>query len=55
TVFDPQFHEAMEEAESEKPEGTVLAVMQKGYAINGRVIRPARVRVAKKITDSQTT
>ncbi|MDP3963136.1 MAG: nucleotide exchange factor GrpE, partial [bacterium] len=46
TVFDPQFHEAMEEAESEKPEGTVLAVMQKGYAINGRVIRPARVRVA---------
>jgi molecular chaperone GrpE len=46
--FDPNWHEAMVAQESaDKPPGTVLSVIQKGYALNGRLLRPARVIVAK--------
>lgn len=45
--FDPNLHEAIEHVESPKEEGTVIEILQKGYKLNGRVIRPARVRVAK--------
>ncbi len=46
--FDPNWHEAMVAQESaDKPPGTVLNVIQKGYALNGRLLRPARVIVAK--------
>ena len=46
--FDPQLHEAMSmQVNDEVEANTVLAVMQKGYTLNGRVIRPARVIVAK--------
>jgi molecular chaperone GrpE (heat shock protein) len=34
--------------ESTEPEGKVIEVLAKGYAQNGRVLRPARVVVAKK-------
>ena len=46
--FDPNWHEAMvaQEAANKAP-GTVLTVIQKGYALNGRLLRPARVIVAK--------
>jgi molecular chaperone GrpE len=46
--FDPSRHEAMlaQESPTAKP-GTVLQVVQTGYELNGRVIRPARVIVAK--------
>lgn len=46
--FDPGRHEAMlaQESATAKP-GTVLQVVQTGYELNGRVIRPARVIVAK--------
>jgi molecular chaperone GrpE len=46
--FDPSRHEAMlaQESATAKP-GTVLQVVQTGYELNGRVIRPARVIVAK--------
>jgi molecular chaperone GrpE len=45
--FDPQFHEAMtvQPAPDAEP-GTVLAVIQKGYVLNGRLLRPAMVVVA---------
>ena len=47
-MFDPQQHEAMSIQESaEAPHNSVLAVYQKGYSLNDRVIRPARVIVAK--------
>lgn len=48
-IFDPAKHEAiaMQEAQDQAP-GTVLAVVQKGYALNNRILRPARVVVAKK-------
>jgi molecular chaperone GrpE len=46
--FDPGRHEAMlaQESATAKP-GTVLQVVQTGYELNGRVIRPARVIVAR--------
>jgi len=46
--FDPNWHEAMVAQESgEQPPNTVLSVIQKGYSLNGRLLRPARVIVSK--------
>jgi molecular chaperone GrpE len=47
--FDPNLHEALyqEEREDVEPE-TVVSEVQKGYVLNGRVIRPSRVSVSKK-------
>lgn len=46
--FDPQLHEAMTMQDNDEVEpNTVVAVMQKGYTLHGRVIRPARVIVAR--------
>lgn len=45
--FDPELHEAMLVQPSETAEpNSVLAVVQKGYQLNGRLLRPARVIVA---------
>jgi molecular chaperone GrpE len=45
--FDPHQHQAVDRAESADAEdGTVLQVFQAGYLYNGRVLRPAMVRVA---------
>ena len=47
-IFDPQKHEAMSMQDApDKASGTVLVVFQKGYLLNDRIIRPARVIVAK--------
>lgn len=47
--FDPDKHEAVEHVEDdEHPENTVLEVMRKGYELNGKVLRPAAVKVSKK-------
>lgn len=47
--FDPEFHQAMMMEESVEAEpGKILRVMQKGYSLNERLIRPAMVVVAKK-------
>jgi molecular chaperone GrpE len=46
--FDPAWHEAMVAQESrEYAANTVLSVIQKGYSLNGRLLRPARVIVSK--------
>jgi molecular chaperone GrpE len=45
--FDPHRHQAMTAIESDKTPNTVLHVMQKGYLLNDRVLRPALVTVAK--------
>ncbi|HSR63652.1 MAG TPA: nucleotide exchange factor GrpE, partial [Gammaproteobacteria bacterium] len=46
--FNPELHEAVTMQESsENQSGTVISVMQKGYELNGRLIRPAMVIVAK--------
>lgn len=46
--FDPEFHQAMsmQEVEGKEP-NTVTSVMQKGYTLNERLVRPALVMVAK--------
>ena len=47
--FDPQFHEAMTLQPSADVEpGSVLKVVQKGYSLNGRLLRPAMVVVASE-------
>lgn len=47
-AFDPNKHQAMSMVESaEVAPNSVLAVMMKGYELNGRVLRPAMVMVAK--------
>jgi molecular chaperone GrpE len=46
--FDPNLHQAMSMVENNEVEpNTVIAVMQKGYTLNGRLIRPAMVMVSK--------
>lgn len=46
--FNPEQHQAMSMQENaELPANTVLAVMQKGYEINGRLLRPAMVMVTR--------
>jgi molecular chaperone GrpE len=45
-VFDPHVHEALLSQPSEADEGSVLEVVQKGYKLGDRVVRPARVVVA---------
>ena len=47
--FDPELHQAMtmQEAVDVEP-NTVISVMQKGYLLNDRLVRPAMVIVSKK-------
>jgi molecular chaperone GrpE len=45
--FDPHLHQAMCMVDSDLPPNTVVQVMQKGYILNDRVIRPALVSVSK--------
>jgi len=48
-IFDPNYHEALMQAENKDiPEHTITEELQKGYLLNGRVIRTAKVKVAKK-------
>ena len=46
--FNPELHEAMvTQPSADHPPGTVMAVIQKGYVLNGRLLRPARVVIAR--------
>jgi molecular chaperone GrpE len=47
--FDPHVHEAVEKVSTEKDEenGIVLEELQKGYKLNGKLFRPARVKVGE--------
>jgi molecular chaperone GrpE len=47
-AFNPEFHEAMvTQPTADQPPGSVLTVVQKGYTLNGRLLRPARVVIAR--------
>ncbi len=49
TNFDPNFHEALMQVDSrEHSDNQVVSEMEKGYLLNGRLIRPSRVCVCKK-------
>ena len=45
--FDPNFHQALSEIDSEKDPGTVVEEVQKGYMLHDRLLRPSLVNVAK--------
>ncbi|WP_422486308.1 nucleotide exchange factor GrpE [Gudongella sp. DL1XJH-153] len=45
--FDPNLHHAVSSVESDEKPGTVIEVLQKGYILNDKVIRPTIVVVAK--------
>lgn len=48
TTFDPELHEALMQVEDEKYEsGQIVQVLQKGFMLDSKVIRPAKVSVAK--------
>ena len=52
-VFDPHVHEVLLTQPSEEAEGTIVGVMQKGYAIGEVVLRPARVAVAGPVVSDE--
>jgi molecular chaperone GrpE len=52
--FDPHRHQAMAAVESQNEPNTVVSVLQKGYALYDRVLRPALVTVAKAVEKSDT-
>jgi molecular chaperone GrpE len=51
--FDPHVHEALLSQPSSEDEGTVIEVLQKGYRLGDRVLRPARVVIAAPKAPSQ--
>lgn len=51
--FDPNFHEAlMQQDSAEHEDNKIISEMEKGYLLNGRLIRPSRVCVCKKTKDN---
>lgn len=45
--FDPHHHQAISQVDSDQEPGTIVTVLQKGYLLNDRVLRPALVIVSK--------
>ncbi len=46
--FDPNFHEAIRETESDQDDGIIIEEVQTGFELNGKVIRPSQVVISKK-------
>lgn len=44
--FDPSLHEALEEVDGEE-KGLIIEEIEKGYKLNGKIIRPAKVKIIK--------
>ena len=53
--FDPHRHQAISQVESDQEAGTVVTVLQKGYLLYDRVLRPALVIVAKGLESAGNT
>ncbi|MEM5812582.1 MAG: nucleotide exchange factor GrpE [Candidatus Aenigmatarchaeota archaeon] len=52
--FDPYYHEVLIAEYSDKPAGTILEELQKGYVLNSNVIRHSKVKVSKeKVVECQ--
>ena|SRR5438067_3550168 len=49
-LFDPNLHEALMQQESDRPAGTVVSEMARGYKLHDRLVRPAAVVVARPRT-----
>jgi len=50
--FDPNYHQALNEVESNEEDGTIVNEIQKGYMLYDRLLRPAMVSLSKKKKDS---
>ena len=51
-MFDPNFHQAITQVKTDEfPENSVTAVLQKGYLLHDRLIRPAMVIVSKRVEE----
>jgi len=46
-LFDPSLQEAIATVDSNKPSGTIIEEVERGYLLHGKLIRPARVKVSK--------
>lgn len=57
TLFDPRLHEAMARVETtgDPPDGTVIEEYRRGYLLDGKVLRPALVAVAKLADEEAET
>jgi len=53
--FDPHVHEALLSQPSEAEEGAIIQVLQKGYRLGDRVLRPARVVLSQGVGEAQPT
>lgn len=54
-IFDPNYHEAMEIVETDDhPDGSIIEEFAKGYKSINRIIRPAKVKITKKILETLT-
>jgi molecular chaperone GrpE len=54
--FDPHVHEAVETEEvKDKPDGVILAELKPGYMFNGRLLRPASVKISNKKAEEKKT
>lgn len=51
-AFDPRVHESIGEIESDYSPGAIAEEAQKGYEIDGRVLRPSRVKISKEKSSS---
>jgi len=53
-LFDPNLHEAVSVVETDDhPDGMIVEEVRAGYLLNGRLLRPAQVRVAKNIAQDE--
>ena len=53
-AFDPHLHEAVkEEQAADVPDGHIMDVLQKGYTLHGRLLRPAMVNIARGVTQPE--
>jgi len=46
-AFNPEFHEAVANVASDKPIDSIIEEIEAGYILNGKIIRPVRVKVSK--------
>lgn len=53
--FDPLFHDAVEEVESDQEEGTVVEEVKTGFKMHDKVITPAKVKVAKRKSEARNS
>ncbi|VVB53732.1 Protein GrpE [uncultured archaeon] len=51
-AFNPSLHEAIHAEPSDKPQNTIIEVIEKGYLLHDRVLRPARVKISGGIKEN---